>query len=186
MTFIHIMRSWVQGHINMQLFLSTKIWVIVAEIITHRHRAESRQFGWNWIRQNYPQTCIGGSRGGGREGRMRPPGRPNSFDFMQFSGKFGVFTPPLEGSRPPSGKSWIRHWHGLLSYHIISHTHTHIHIHTHLHKHAHTNTHTDRQTHTHTDTHLYTDKCTNTMYWWLVVGNYSSILKVVLYVLIVN
>ena len=41
---------------------------------------------------------------------MPPPGRPNSFDFMQFSGKFGVFTPPLEGSRPPSGKSWIRHW----------------------------------------------------------------------------
>ena len=34
----------------------------------------------------------------------RPPGRPNSFDFMQFSGKFGVFTPPLEGSRPPLGK----------------------------------------------------------------------------------
>ena len=31
---------------------------------------------------------------------------------MQFSGKFGVFTPPLEGSRPPSGKSWIRHWVG--------------------------------------------------------------------------
>ena len=28
---------------------------------------------------------------------------------MQFSGKFGVFTPPLEGSHPPSGKSWIRH-----------------------------------------------------------------------------
>ena len=41
---------------------------------------------------------------GGREGRMPPPGRPNSFDFMQFSGKFGVFTPPLEGSRPPLGK----------------------------------------------------------------------------------
>ena len=38
---------------------------------------------------------------GGREGRTPPPGRPNSFDFMQFSGKFGVFTPPLEGSRPP-------------------------------------------------------------------------------------
>ena len=36
---------------------------------------------------------IGGSRGG-REGRTPPPGRPNSFDFMQFSGKFGVFTPP--------------------------------------------------------------------------------------------
>ena len=54
-------------------------------------------------------ATIGGSRGG-REGRTPPPGRPNSFDFMQFSGKFGVFTPPLEGSRPPSGKSWIRHW----------------------------------------------------------------------------
>ena len=52
---------------------------------------------------------IGGSRGGVRDARP-PPGRPNSFDFMQFSGKFGVFTPPLEGSRPPpSGKSWIRH-----------------------------------------------------------------------------
>ena len=46
---------------------------------------------------------IGGSRGG-REGRTPPPGRPNSFNFMQFSGKFGVFTPPLEGSRPPLGK----------------------------------------------------------------------------------
>ena len=45
-------------------------------------------------------ACIGGSRGG-REGRTPPPGRPNSFDFMQFSGKFGVFTPSLEGSRPP-------------------------------------------------------------------------------------
>ena len=48
-------------------------------------------------------SIIGGSRGG-REGRTPPPGRPNSFDFMQFSGKFGVFTPPLEGSRPPLGK----------------------------------------------------------------------------------
>ena len=47
---------------------------------------------------------IGGSRGG-REGRTPPPGRPNSFDFMQFSGKFGVFMPPLEGSRPPLGKN---------------------------------------------------------------------------------
>ena len=52
---------------------------------------------------------------GGREGRTPPPGRPNSFDFMQFSGKFGVFTPPLEGSRPPSGKSWIRHCRGSAS-----------------------------------------------------------------------
>ena len=37
---------------------------------------------------------IGGSRGGVRDARP-PPGRPNSFDFMQFSGKFGVFTPPF-------------------------------------------------------------------------------------------
>ena len=51
----------------------------------------------------YLMGIIGGS-GGGREGRTPPPGRPNSFDFMQFSGKFGVFTPPLEGSRPPLGK----------------------------------------------------------------------------------
>ena len=51
---------------------------------------------------------IGGSRGG-REGRTPPPGRPNSFDFMQFSGKFGVFTPPWRVHAPPSGKSWIRH-----------------------------------------------------------------------------
>ena len=43
---------------------------------------------------------IGGSRGG-REGRTPPPGRPNSFDFMQFSGKFGVFTPPPGGFTPP-------------------------------------------------------------------------------------
>ena len=42
--------------------------------------------------------------GGGVRDARPPPGRPNSFDFMQFSGKFGVFTPPLEGSRPPLGK----------------------------------------------------------------------------------
>ena len=45
---------------------------------------------------------IGRSRGAW--GTHAPPGRPNSFDFMQFSGKFGMFTPPLEGSRPPLGK----------------------------------------------------------------------------------
>ena len=39
--------------------------------------------------------------GGGREGRTPPPGRPNSFDFMQFSGKFGVFTPPWRVHAPP-------------------------------------------------------------------------------------
>ena len=45
-------------------------------------------------------VIIGGSRGGVRDAHP-PPGRPNSFDFMQFLGKFGVFMPPLEGSRPP-------------------------------------------------------------------------------------
>ena len=50
-----------------------------------------------------PLADLGGGVRG-REGRTPPPGRPNSFDFMQFSGKFGVFTPPLEGSRPPLGK----------------------------------------------------------------------------------
>ena len=83
---------------------------------------KSSQFNWSSVlesqgpfskgKKNYTNIwiiCIGGSRGGVRD--ARPPGRPNSFDFMQFSGKFGVFTPPLEGSRPPSGKSWIRHWY---------------------------------------------------------------------------
>ena len=41
---------------------------------------------------------------GGREGHTPPPGRPNSFDFMQFSGKFGVFTPPWRVHAPPLGK----------------------------------------------------------------------------------
>ena len=56
-----------------------------------------------WLQSETMTLTIGGSRGG-REGRTPPPGRPNFFDFMQFSGKFGVFTPPLEGSRPPLGK----------------------------------------------------------------------------------
>ena len=54
-------------------------------------------------RNIFTTIYIGGSRGGVRDARP-PPGRPNSFDFMQFSGKFGMFTPPLEGSRPPLGK----------------------------------------------------------------------------------
>ena len=58
---------------------------------------------WLFREEKTTYVSIGGSRGG-REGRTPPPGRPNSFDFMQFSGKFGVFTPPLEGSRPPLGK----------------------------------------------------------------------------------
>ena len=38
--------------------------------------------------------------------------RPNSFNFMQFWGEIWqnrMLVPPLEGWRPTSGKSWIRH-----------------------------------------------------------------------------
>ena len=42
--------------------------------------------------------------GGGVRDARPPLGVQILFDFMQFSGKFGVFTPPLEGSRPPLGK----------------------------------------------------------------------------------
>ena len=78
----------------------------------------SKSHGDSCVCARCPRTSIsiiGGSRGGAW-GTHAPPGHPNSFDFMQFSGKFGVFTPPLEGSRPPPrenprsatvyGKSW--------------------------------------------------------------------------------
>ena len=41
---------------------------------------------------------------GGREGRMPPLGVQILSISCSFRGKFGVFTPPLEGSRPPLGK----------------------------------------------------------------------------------
>ena len=53
----------------------------------------------------------GGFRGG--EGLAPPPGYPNSFDFIQFSGKFGkivCWRPPPLGVGAPLGKSWIRRW----------------------------------------------------------------------------
>ena len=43
----------------------------------------------------------------------RPPGGPNSFNFMQFLWNFGkiVCSPhPRRVGAPTSGKSWIRHW----------------------------------------------------------------------------
>ena len=52
----------------------------------------------------------GGSKGG-RRGRAPPPG-PNSFNFMQFLGKFDKFVcwrPPWGVGAPSSGKSWIRY-----------------------------------------------------------------------------
>ena len=51
----------------------------------------------------------GGSKG--LEGR--PPWGPNSFNFIQFLGKFGkivCWRPPWGVGAPSSGKSWIRHW----------------------------------------------------------------------------
>ena len=44
-----------------------------------------------------------------------PPGGPNSFNFMQFLGKFGkivCWRPPWGVGAPSSGKSWIRHCRG--------------------------------------------------------------------------
>ena len=41
-----------------------------------------------------------------------PPGGPNSFNFMQFLGKYGkivCWRPPWGVGAPSSGKSWIRH-----------------------------------------------------------------------------
>ena len=46
---------------------------------------------------------MGGGGGGGREGRV-PPGWPNSFDFMQFSGKFGKIICWLPPPPPPHGE----------------------------------------------------------------------------------
>ena len=52
----------------------------------------------------------GGSKGDARD--ARPPGGSNSFNFMQFLGKFGkivCWRPPWGVGAPSSGKSGIRH-----------------------------------------------------------------------------
>ena len=51
----------------------------------------------------------------------RPPPGPNSFNFMQFWGKFGkivCWCPPWRVGAPSSGKSWIRHWHMMYPPHV--------------------------------------------------------------------
>ena len=64
--------------------------------------------------------CIGGSKGGGgRDARPPPPGRPNSFIFMQVSAKNLQNNPNLGVGAAPSGKSWIRHCHVVLR-HVYS------------------------------------------------------------------
>ena len=59
------------------------------------------------IRCDHSVVDLGGVRD------THTPGGPNSFNFMQFLGKFGkiVCWRPLEGWCPTSGKSWIRHCH---------------------------------------------------------------------------
>ena len=47
------------------------------------------------------QVFSGGSKGGVRD--ARPPGRPNSFNFMQFLGEFGKIVRPPGGFTPPPG-----------------------------------------------------------------------------------
>ena len=51
-------------------------------------------------------VLLSGGSKGGHEGRMLPPGGPNSFNFMQFSGKYGkiiCWRPPWELAPPPRG-----------------------------------------------------------------------------------
>ena len=53
----------------------------------------------------YSPVSSGGSKGGVRE-MYPPPGGPNSFNFMQFLGKFGkiiLAPPPGELAPPPQG-----------------------------------------------------------------------------------
>ena len=66
------------------------------------------------MQQPSPFYTIGGSKG--VQGTCTPPGYPNSFDFMQFSGKFGKIIcwrphlpPRPRVGTPSSGKSWIHH-----------------------------------------------------------------------------
>ena len=57
-------------------------------------------------------NAVADLRGGARD--VAPPGGPNSFNFMQFLGKFGkiVCLPPPGGGGAPSWKSSIRHSNG--------------------------------------------------------------------------
>ena len=92
---------------NVQTLLSekrggeTSVKTPVADLGLPRQRAPNEK---GRVRAN-----IGGSRGGVRDARP-PLGVQILSISCSFREKFGVFTPPLEGSRPPSGKSWIRHW----------------------------------------------------------------------------
>ena len=61
---------------------------------------------------DFMKTFSGGFRGA-RVARALP-GCPNSFNFMQFLGKFGkivCWRPPPWGVGAPLGKFWIHRWH---------------------------------------------------------------------------
>ena len=62
----------------------------------------------------YAVADLGGAHGAAP--LPPPPWRPNSFDFMQFSGKFGKIV-SWRAPPPPPGKSWIRRCYAF-SFHI--------------------------------------------------------------------
>ena len=60
----------------------------------------------------YFAVIVSGWSKGDERGAHSPWG-PNSFNFMQFFGKFGkivCWCAPWRARAPTSGKSWIRHW----------------------------------------------------------------------------
>ena len=57
--------------------------------------------------QDSPRDALADLRGAPG---TRPPGGPNSFNFMQFLGKNWPNNSLFYSWRPSSGKSWIRHW----------------------------------------------------------------------------
>ena len=78
---------------------------------------------WTWLYEALLEVSMTkialsvADLGGGARG-VHPPRRPNSFNFMQFSGKFykivcwhppGELAPPW-GIGTPLGKSWIQRW----------------------------------------------------------------------------
>ena len=56
-------------------------------------------------------TCIGGSRGGVRDARPSLGVQILSIS-CSFQENLACSRPPWRVHAPPSGKSWIRHWHG--------------------------------------------------------------------------
>ena len=79
--------------------------------------------------QSIHALTIGGSRGGVRDARPPPLGVQILSISCSFRENLACSRPPLEGSRPPSGKSWIRHCLLLSSHLHWSKTYTKSHLH---------------------------------------------------------